>query len=99
MQLFTAIYNEFQRRESSLSAAMSVEKIAEIKAKMLAKKRNTIKGDDEDGAGVGEQRAFIEADVDFTRDIVSKERQWRTRTTALQSTGKVDPTSKLLDKK
>lgn len=27
-------------------------------------------------------------DVDITKDIISRERQWRTRTTILQSTGK-----------
>jgi len=36
----------------SLSEAMSVEKIAAIKAKRLAKKRATIKTDDNIGAGV-----------------------------------------------
>lgn len=35
------------------------------------------------------QRSFIDAEVDVTRDINSRERQWRTRTTILQSTGKV----------
>lgn len=36
----------------SLSEAMSVEKIAAIKAKRLAKKRATIKTDNDMGAGV-----------------------------------------------
>lgn len=71
----------------SLSEAMSVEKIAAIKAKRLAKKRTTIKGND-----ANEQeydfRAILDLDVDITKDIISRERQWRTRTTILQSTGK-----------
>ena len=36
-----------------------------------------------------EQRSFVDAEVDVTRDIVSRERQWRTRTSVLQSSGKV----------
>ena len=35
-----------------------------------------------------EQRTFVDAEVDVTRDIVSRERLWRTRTTILQSAGK-----------
>ncbi|XP_013421430.1 parafibromin-like [Lingula anatina] len=75
-------------QSSSLSEAMSLEKIAAIKAKILAKKRSTIKGDDEMGTGMLEQRSFVDAEVDVTRDIVSRERVWRTRTTILQSAGK-----------
>ncbi|XP_036617876.1 parafibromin-like [Trichosurus vulpecula] len=71
----------------SLSEAMSVEKIAAIKAKIMAKKRSTIKTDLDDIATV-KQRSFVDAEVDVTRDIVSRERVWRTRTTILQSTGK-----------
>ena len=76
-------------RLSSLSEAIPLDKIAAMKAKRLAKKRSTIKGDDMLGAGFLEQRSFIDAEVDVTRDIVSRERQWRTRTTILQSVGKV----------
>ena len=118
---------------------MSVEKIAAIKAKRLAKKRTTIKVDDDLEAGVlvwkqwlgrggrgregrfrqlnlkwclllhymhtvlpfgglwkwywfinfQEQRFFVDAEVDVTRDIVSRERPLRTRTSVLQSSGKV----------
>ncbi|XP_066153206.1 parafibromin [Euwallacea fornicatus] len=71
----------------SLSEAMSVEKIAAIKAKRLAKKRNTIKGIDDIGQEY-DIRAILDLDVDITKDIISRERQWRTRTTILQSTGK-----------
>ena len=67
---------------------MSVEKIAAIKAKRLAKKRTTIKTNED----VGQEydfKAIIDFDVDDTNHIMSRERQWRTRTTILQSTGKV----------
>lgn len=76
----------------SLSEAMSVEKIAAIKAKRLAKKRTTIKSNDyADTLGVvgSDLRAILDYDVDLTKDIISRERQWRTRTTVLQSNGKV----------
>ncbi|KAJ2946481.1 hypothetical protein O0L34_g12530 [Tuta absoluta] len=76
----------------SLSEAMSVEKIAAIKAKRLAKKRTTIKSNDySDGLGVvgSDLRAILDYDVDLTKDIISRERQWRTRTTVLQSNGKI----------
>jgi parafibromin len=72
----------------SLSETMSVEKIAAIKAKRLANKRGTIKRNDHDDAGVGDLRGMLDFDVDSTKDIISRERQWRTRTTILQSTGK-----------
>uniref|UniRef100_A0A8C8Z971 Parafibromin n=1 Tax=Prolemur simus TaxID=1328070 RepID=A0A8C8Z971_PROSS len=72
----------------SLSAAMSVEKIAAIKAKIMAKKRSTIKTDLDDGITALKQRSFVEAEVDVTQVIVSRERIWRTRTTVLQSRGK-----------
>lgn len=72
----------------SLSEAMSVEKIAAIKAKRLAKKRTTIKENDDIGMGA-DLRVVLDMDVDDTKDIVSRERQWRTRTTILQSSGKV----------
>ncbi|XP_026484773.1 parafibromin [Vanessa tameamea] len=75
----------------SLSEAMSVEKIAAIKAKRLAKKRTTIKSNDySDTLGVvgSDLRAILDYDVDLTKDIISRERQWRTRTTVLQSNGK-----------
>lgn len=67
---------------------MSVEKIAAIKAKRLAKKRTTIKGHDDIGLGP-DLRVMLDFDVDITKDIIKRERQWRTRTTILQSNGKV----------
>ncbi|XP_044728391.1 parafibromin [Chrysoperla carnea] len=71
----------------SLSETMSREKIAAIKAKRLAKKRTTIKGNDDIGMG-SDLRVILDFDVDVTKDIISRERQWRTRTTILQSAGK-----------
>ncbi|XP_074654028.1 parafibromin-like isoform X2 [Tubulanus polymorphus] len=76
-----------QSKSSSLFEAMPLEKIAAIKAKFLTKKRATIKGDDE--VSSGGQRSFIDAEMDVTRDIVSRERIWRTRTSILQSSGKL----------
>ncbi|KAK7094725.1 parafibromin-like [Littorina saxatilis] len=73
---------------SSMAEVMPLEKIAAIKAKRLAIKRTKIKGDDDIQAGALEQRSFVDAEVDVTRDIVSRERHWRTRTTILQSLGK-----------
>lgn len=73
----------------SLSETMSVEKIAAIKAKRLANKRVTIKQTDKDDQGAGDLRVMLDFDVDSTKDIIKRERQWRTRTTILQSTGKM----------
>jgi len=73
--------------QGSLSEAMSLEKIAAIKAKRLAVKRQTIKEDDDLGMGT-DLRTMLEFDIDVTKDITTKERQWRTRTTILQSSGK-----------
>lgn len=67
---------------------MSIEKIAAIKAKRLALKRTMIKEDDDPGLGT-DIRSMLEFDIDMTKDITTKERQWRTRTTILQSSGKV----------
>lgn len=73
----------------SLSETMSVEKIAAIKAKRLANKRVTIKQTDKDDeTGVSDLRVMLDFDVDSTKDIIKRERKWRTRTTILQSTGK-----------
>ncbi|XP_055375162.1 parafibromin [Condylostylus longicornis] len=73
----------------SLSETMSVEKIAAIKAKRLANKRTTIKRHDNDDAIGTDLRVILDFDVDLTKDIISRERQWRTRTTILQSSGKL----------
>lgn len=69
---------------------MSVERIAAIKAKRKAKKRGSVKTDEDDlGTTSLEQRSFIDAEVDITRDIMSRERLWKTRTSVLRSNGKV----------
>ena len=75
---------------SSLSEAMSVETIAAIKAKRFAKKRSTIRGvpEEEIEAVSLENRAFIESEIDVTRDIISKERILRNRNNILQSVGR-----------
>ena len=81
---------------SSLSEAMSVETIAAIKAKRFAKKRSTIQGvPDEELDSVGlESRAFIDSEIDVTRDIISKERVLRNRNNILQSVGRVSRSSR-----
>uniref|UniRef100_A0A673L8P0 Parafibromin n=1 Tax=Sinocyclocheilus rhinocerous TaxID=307959 RepID=A0A673L8P0_9TELE len=58
----------------SLSEAMSVEKIAAIKAKIMAKKRSTIKTDLDDDI-TQKQRSFVDAEVDVTRDIRQTQNQ------------------------
>lgn len=72
---------------------MSIEKIASIKAKRLATKRKTIKPDNEDASlgasGLAGSSGVYEFDMDVTKDILGRERQWRNRTTVLQSSGKV----------
>jgi hypothetical protein len=80
---------------------MSIETIASLKAKRIANKRKTIKGDTEDmGLGLGsslglagssssELRGMLDYDFDVTKDILNRERQWRNRTSVLQSSGKV----------
>lgn len=73
----------------SLSETMSVEKIAAIKAKRLANKRTTIKRIDTDDAMATDLRAILDFDVDSTKDIISRERVWRTRSSILQSNGKL----------
>lgn len=74
----------------SLSKTMSVEWIAAIKAKRKAKKRGSVKTDEDDlGTTTLEQRSFIDAEVDVTRDIMSRERLWKTRSSVLRSNGKI----------
>lgn len=67
---------------------MSIEKIAAIKAKRLATKRKTIKGDNEELGLAGGQsqdlRGVLDFDLDVTKDILGRERHWRNRTTVLQ---------------
>jgi hypothetical protein len=73
---------------------MSIENIVAIKAKHLIMKRTTVKGTDDVGLG-SHIRAMLDFDLAPTKDIVSGERQGRTRTTVLQSTGKITDKSLL----
>ncbi|CAK8675106.1 parafibromin-like [Clavelina lepadiformis] len=85
----------------SLSEAISVEKIAAMKAKFMARKRKTIQEVDEQGdfdqsksgptAFAANDEAIEDEDAasfDMTSEILSRERNWRTRSTVLQSAGK-----------
>lgn len=86
-----------QNTDSSLYQSLSVETISAIRAKIIARKRTTIKGDETDAVdlplsavieGVRGTYTTDVTDVDVMRDVVSKERNRRTRSTVLQSTGK-----------
>uniref|UniRef100_A0A0K2U9A7 Hyrax [Apis mellifera] n=1 Tax=Lepeophtheirus salmonis TaxID=72036 RepID=A0A0K2U9A7_LEPSM len=70
----------------NLSDELTKDKLAEIRAKFISKKRTRIKPEDDESKGTS--MGFGALEVDRTRDIFSRERQWRTRTTILQSTGK-----------
>lgn len=79
---------------TSLSEAMSIEKINALKAKRLAKKRSTIidaenEFDKETNTtSVAGSNILFKYDAGFTKEIQSKERVWRNRSTILQSSGK-----------
>ncbi|XP_022654088.1 parafibromin-like [Varroa jacobsoni] len=74
---------------SSLSDKLSVEKIAAIKAKRLAKKKNTIKiGDDDLEPISSELQHMLDYEKEHTTVILSRERVWRNRITILQANGK-----------
>merc|ERR1719422_2610459 len=69
-----------------LSDELTKNKNSEIKKKILANRRTRIKGDGEEGdRGLG---SLADLESDRTKEILSRERQWRTRTTILQSNGK-----------
>lgn len=74
--------------DSELTKRFTSEQIAVFKMKRFQKKRNTIV--DQDVVKVAEEQpsAFVHADIDVTRDIMSKERVYRTRTSILCSTGR-----------
>jgi len=72
--------------DRALSDELTTNKLSEIKKKILANKRTRIKGDREEGdRGLA---SFADLESDRTKEILSRERQWRTRTTILQSNGK-----------
>lgn len=82
-----------QAKGSTLSEAIPLDKIANMRAKFRAKMRQTIKGDEmELGGGDGgaemHPTTLLSGDFDVVRDIVSRERKWKTRITVLQSSGK-----------
>ena len=63
------------------------EKLAAIRAKIIAQRRTRIKGaEDEDGKATS-LGGFLESRGDGS-SVFRNEKQWRTRTTILQSTGK-----------
>merc|ERR1712126_525327 len=69
-----------------LSDELNKNKIAEIKKKIMKNRRTRIKGDGDEGEkGLA---SFAEIESDRTKEILSRERQWRTRSTILQSNGK-----------
>lgn len=70
----------------ALSESLDINKIAEIKKKILSKRKWRIKMDGTEGdSGL---TSFADLESDRTKEILSRERQWRTRTTILQSNGK-----------
>ena len=80
---------------SSLAESLSIEKIAEIKAKRLQQKKNTIidpeseiAKDGADSVTAGASLILHQIDSDRTREIQSRERIHRNRATVLQSSGK-----------
>lgn len=70
-----------------LSEAMTVEKIAAIKVKRLAKKRTMIKGYDDINQDDVEMVSLESQDL--LEDMSKRERRYRDRTTILRSGGKV----------
>lgn len=66
-------------------------KNAAIKVKILVQKRFSIKTDLDGHINALKQRSSVDAEVDVTWDIVSRERVWRTWTIILQSTGRPFP--------
>jgi len=74
-----------------LDKGLTIDKIKEIRAKLISNRRTRIKPEDEDAGGKAESLASAIGDLEVSREssnIFGRERQWRTRTTILQSTGK-----------
>jgi len=72
----------------NLSEELNTAKIAEIRAKVFSNRRSRVKPEDEAEAGKGASTAAIYMDRSETSTIFNREKQYRTRTTILQSTGK-----------
>lgn len=80
---------------STIADSLSMEKINAMKAKRLAKKREMIidpeselaldGGEGKDGSGGGVPSILFQVDSDLTREIQSRERMWRNRSTILQA--------------
>ena len=73
-----------------LDKGLTIDKIKEIRAKLISNRRTRIKPEDEDAGGKAESLASAIGDLEVSREssnIFGRERQWRTRTTILQSTG------------
>ena len=72
----------------ALSDELTTNKIAEIKKKIMSNRRTRIKGEtgEEGDRGLA---SFADMESDKTKEIRSRERQWRTRITILQSNGKM----------
>ena len=78
--------------ESSIAGALSMEKIADLKAKRIAKKREQIIDPEDMADGMpgssliaGGPSILFQFDSDLTKEIQSRERIWRNRSTILQS--------------
>lgn len=88
--------NLLKDQKSGLNDVMSTDRIAEIKRKIMTRKRATIKGDEDYNPEVPQvpeqtpvvSNFMVDIDNDMTKDILSRERQLRTRTSVLQSNGK-----------
>jgi len=71
-----------------LSDELTTNKIAEIKKKVMSHRRTRIKGETGEDGDRG-LATFADMESDKTKEIRSRERQWRTRITVLQSNGKM----------
>ena len=70
----------------ALSDELTTNKIAEIKKKIMSNRRTRIRQGETAEEG---DRGLADMESDKTKEIRSRERQWRTRTTILQSNGKL----------
>jgi len=93
------ITDDIKEGKSGLNEVMSIDRIAEIKRKIMTRKRGTIKGGEDYNPEVpqvvpmesnvtGIQNFVVDADNEMTKDILNRERHLRTRTSVLQSNGK-----------
>jgi parafibromin len=71
----------------NLSDDLTTDKIAAIRAKLLSNRRTRVKPEDDDTKAPSMGLGVLEGNSE-SRDIFSRERVWRNRTTILQSSGK-----------